>query len=1102
MQFTRNSESEKDEQTNPPKPRRGCLFFLAFPLALLALFIAVAPAIFTTPAGARLILHHINRHLSPAATMTVDNLRIGWFTPLAIDGFHYEQTHPACTIDIPSIRSSTALLGWLPIGRANLGELRIGRPTIRTEIPRQTGNRENGSSRFFLPVWDIKVNLSIRGGTLHIGDCPDINALDATLSIDTIHSAMPFEVLCEVANGKVELKGRVDSLLDARGQANLSISRIALNQALARRLDQPPDGTLDASALLSLEGLDNLKANAELKVDDFSLSNAKPASLHLKANFHRKGNQWQLRSCQGESPWVNFAAKASGKESILHNGRARAIFSPPAIVRDFRPFLSLAPTISVPRGLINLNLVAEEQDGIIRLKANGDMPGLNILHKGKALPLSPAPTFTFATETPIDEPTKVFLRSLELTTPSITLTGNGTVSNLALEAQANLASLSSNLKAIFPALPATAGKWNIKVNSKPNGNGILLHATQRLEDFRLAQTNHPPLIVKKAESSLNTAISLGNTWSNSVLLPGSLSLNLDDSKARLTWKRAILPNANGKWQFSGISATMDASLPMLNRLISKPAGKLDGRLLFNLSAELSDTTQAFKFNSAIQQLTYKARGGTLIEPDARFSGEGIRRGNRLTLLNLTADATCAKGSIPQLSLVIPSNAKGNILQEGEANFTFDLSAVFPFLQALPIERLEGKSTLTYKGSAGLHSINLSTDNLFCTTTNDFALAERRATLSTRFRQSTNSLEIDQFNLDAQTLKSTLSGRIDWGDNGTALTLNGTLAPNLRHLTPLMTSGKDWPLVITGQSPRPLNFSCKWTPEGLLRKESLNGSGAVHISSLEFADLSAEAADLQWRLNQGILAIDYSPVVNGGRVNLSPRVNLKETPIRMRLPSKAPVAVRVGLTSQFAACWGGYVCPLLADTISAEGNFSLTVNDFVLPLDANALSNMAFDADLDIHRLSFVLGKQTSRISLISKQLERHPIETANRSLHVRCRNGIIHPDPIELQTVAATFQGNGTVGLDGHIAYELSIAPTASVLGKNLAKEFKDKPLLIPVRGSLSKLELDLSYAKRRLATAAKRILRNALENRQDLGKTIEDALRNPGELLNQLQGN
>ncbi|MGN1359053.1 MAG: AsmA-like C-terminal region-containing protein, partial [Kiritimatiellia bacterium] len=444
----------------------------------------------------------------------------------------------------------------------------------------------------------------------------------------------------------------------------------------------------------------------------------------------------------------------------------------------------------------------------------------------------------------------------------------------------------------------------------------------------------------------------------------------------------------------------------------------------------------------------------------------------------------------------------NILQGGEANLTFDLSAAAPLLPALPIERLEGKSTLTYKGSAGLHSITLATDNLFCTTTNAFTLAERRATLSTRFRQGINSLEIDQLNLDAQTLKSILAGRIDWGDNGAALTLGGTLAPNLRRLTPLLTSGKDWPLVIEGQSPRPFNFSCKWTPDGLLQKESLNGNGAVHISSLEFADLTAEAADLQWRVNQGILAIDYAPVVNGGRVNLSPRLNLKETPIRMTLPPKAPVAVKVGLSSQFAASWGGYVCPLLADTLSAEGNFSLTVNDFVLPLDANAPRNMLFDADLDIHRLSFVLGKQTSRISLISKQLERHPIETTNRSLHVRCRNGKIHPDPLEFQTTAATLRGGGTVDFEGHVAYELSVAPAASVLGESLAKEFSDKPLLIPVRGSLSKLELDLSYAKRRLATAAKRMLRNALDNRQNLGKTIEDALRNPGELLNQLQGN
>ncbi|MGN1359207.1 MAG: hypothetical protein ACI4X9_01985, partial [Kiritimatiellia bacterium] len=662
MQFTRNSESEQDEQTNSPKPRRGCLFFLAFPLALLALFIAVVPSLLTSPAGKRLILHHINRNIPPTALLTVDDFRIGWFTPLAIDGLHYEQKHPARAIDIPAIRSSTALLGWLPIGRANLGELRIERPTVRTEMPKQTGNGGKESGRFILPVWDILVDLRVRDGTLHIGEYPDIKAINATLSIDTIHSAIPFEVLCEVASGKVELKGTVDSLLDAKGQANLAISGIALNQALTPKLSHPSGGTLDATATLSLEGLDSLEASAELKVDDFCLSNAKPASLRLKADFYRKKNQWQLRSCQGESPWVNFAAKASGKEGVLHNGRARAIFSPPAIVRDFRPFLNLSSAISVPRGLINLNLAAEEQDGIIRLKANGDMPGLNILHEGKTLPLAPAPTFTFATETPVDEPTKVFVRDLELTTPSIRLAGSGTVSNLTLEAQANLASLSANLKTIFPALPATAGKWNLKVNSKPHGSAILLNADQRLEDFRLDQTSHPPLIAKRVESSLNTVISLGNTWSDSVLLPGSLSLNWDESKAKLTWKRAALPNANGKWQFSGITATVDASLPMLNKLMPKPADKLDGRLLFNLSAELSDTTQAFKFNSAVQQLTYKAKGQTLCEPDARFSGEGVRRGNQLTLLNLTADATCAKGSFPQLSLVVPPSTKGNILQ--------------------------------------------------------------------------------------------------------------------------------------------------------------------------------------------------------------------------------------------------------------------------------------------------------------------------------------------------------------------------------------------------------------------------------------------------------
>lgn len=1110
MQFTRNSEANEDEQVATTKRHRSYLIKALLTLLFLPILaLTVLPFLLSSPVGLRILLSQLNDTLPNRARITIENAQLSWFAPTTLHGVTYQDPYNGLTVRIPAIHSTTAFWGWLPLGRLNLGNISIDRPIASYDSSKaEPTSRANAMKQLILPIWDLAGTLKLSHGEITEANEIAIKVSTATITIQSLRSPIDFTLASEVDSGRIDLKGRLDNPLDvclgdsARGECSIKIKALDLYKALQGRIIPSPHGLLSGTVACTSRESGVFSLLSDITVENFQRNRERPSQLKLNTDIEKRGATWHIRACQGESPWANFATIAKGHDLQVQSCRMRAIFSLPAILRDFRDELRIPTDITIPQGLLNFNLSAREDGEILKIDSNGSAPELDIRHQGKSLPLTVDPTFNLSAEVPMLYPEEATLRKVELKTPSMTLTGSGAITNLALSAKLNLATLTSTVQSFLPEFPLAEGTLELNARTKPSADTIQFEAHHTLKNFQVLREKRAPILAKNASAQLACAISLTNGLKNVRLESGKLNASWDGSKANLHWRTLSFPHDDSPLTISGLTGSCDLNLNLLQGFITHSAEPLNGRFLVNLSAELSEKIRAFKFNSALQNFSTVLNGRRFQERDARFSGEGILRDKVLTLRNLNLAAQSAQGQVPELhTTIIPNKRLASIATlQGEGKLLLNLAKLSPLLQFIPHEKLSGDLSLGFKGENGQLNLELIADALRLTTTNDCAIMERKVTCSASIEPNHNSIKFNNLSVDSQLFKASLAGRLSYTKRGTELNLQGQTAPDLARLETLLLHGSDLSLGLSGKANRPCNLSCEWNSNHNLLLNKLKGSGSVYIHSLNLSDLKAEPADVHWQIHKNEIALDYTPVANGGRLNLHPRISIASEPWQLTLPANSKLAVQVNIANEFATQWGGYLCPLFADTVATEGKFSVTTHHFTLPLNPLDLNQLAFNATVDVEGLRFTSGKQMRRIPLISKQLARTPITVGDRHVKISCQNGIITPEPLLFNLPGLSLKGEGSIKINGNVSYEIAAEPTSDFFNASLIKQFKGKPLIIPVRGSLQKLELDLSYLKRRLGAATKQILKDSLYSTENIGTIIDQFLPNGEAILEQLR--
>ncbi len=247
-------------------------------------------------------------------------------------------------------------------------------------------------------------------------------------------------------------------------------------------------------------------------------------------------------------------------------------------------------------------------------------------------------------------------------------------------------------------------------------------------------------------------------------------------------------------------------------------------------------------------------------------------------------------------------------------------------------------------------------------------------------------------------------------------------------------------------------------------------------------------------------------VSDGRVNLSPRMYLNESPPVATL-DRGPLLENVALTPELCRTWLKFVAPLLADATQCQGTISADVERASFPMAKPAAGTAA--GTITIHGADVRPGPLANQylevINRIESVLKGQPPEATRytsglrlvhfdeQQLHVQMVDGRIHHQGLTMKIGEVPVVTSGSVGAEDQtldLVAEIAVQDSW-VDGRKFVGALQGKSIHVPIRGTVTRPQIDLSVleqlGQQLLGGTAQRLLNN------EVGKLLNSLLQPPG---------
>ncbi|MCA9114191.1 MAG: hypothetical protein KDA79_03845 [Planctomycetaceae bacterium] len=567
-------------------------------------------------------------------------------------------------------------------------------------------------------------------------------------------------------------------------------------------------------------------------------------------------------------------------------------------------------------------------------------------------------------------------------------------------------------------------------------------------------------------------------------------LYLEDPQVRVvtsgTWNQetGVLASPLTTWASSAVSARADNLLVVLD---GSPLPRISGAVAFRGGL---DRLQAW-FNPPSVPVTTRLEGLVNGQMQARHSG-GMTRGRwdisieKLGMLSLSdgvAARNPAAGAVPG---GFPAQPVGYSRQWE------------PLWQETAPVRIRGEgSHETATGTIQLTSMEVTADAATLTASGSVAEMETRmlADLS------------GNISYDLAAISRRFPGLADSG-----VRIEGQQRRSFRLQGPLASATITTPAGISSGGPggtRQYVSQQGHTVTGGISPD-LHGQGSLGWASVSAWGVDVSGGELDGRLSSGVLQFEpLNLTVAGGKMQMTPRVELNgPEPIVHLAPGQ--ILDNVQLTEEMCKGWLKFVAPMLADSARADGRFSASLSQAVIP--ASRPSSGDVDGVLSIHQAQVRPGPLASQLLSLTDTLKgifdgKQRVDTGalgaltglfgggntgagqgaaatatgdnSRQLLVlpaqdvafRLTQERIYHRLLQLQVDGVEVRTSGSVGLDQTLGLVAEIPVQDKwVSGKSWLESLKGQTLSIPIHGTLDKPQVDqrvLSDLASRVAGAA-----------------------------------
>ncbi|MBN2025117.1 MAG: DUF748 domain-containing protein [Pirellulales bacterium] len=1050
-------------------------------------------------------------------SVAVDSASLGWFSAPQASGVKVFDRQGNLVVDLAEAAGERTLLGMVA-NLSNLGTFRLEKPTLHVELRPDGSNIEDLIAKYLeKPSSEpIAVGVEIVDGTVKITDAsgkPPWTIEKLNLSFST--KAEASRPMALVASGVVPGEGgesrfEANVALDETNQVAIKTDAFALDRldslwprlvpgmSLAGRLTSDvkcqwggPDGKVEVRATAKARDL-NL-ADARLGADRFRL-----AKLDADGGFTWQNGRLAVQQAKadcdvGKVDLTGTLALGAGESGSWLDALAQqechltGQVDLAKLAAMFPQTLHIHEQTQVTAGTLAFDLAGRRAEQGMAWQGRIETSDLTALRRGKELVWQQPIVVTLdAAQTPQGPE----IKNLDCKSHFLTVQAAGRRDDLAASLQFDLDRLAQRLDGFVDlsgVQMAGNGFADLHWRRDPRDQ-FKLHGTLQIRNLVLTTS---PGRTWREENALAVVAAAGRTTFTPDTRIDSAQVELRAGTERLIVKLAKPVDRLAAGVAWPLSLSTHGDLARWNDRV-KAWGLLDGWQLAGMyaaEAELAASTTTVDVTS----LTLKAEPLRVTGPamqldessaELNLAGQyhvGARRAlvSRLKLATdtLAVDAT-------EVILGVPANKPVELA--GRLVYRGDLAR----LQRLTRDP-HAPSTWSLagqlRGEGQLKQVEGQIAGWLDTSVDQIALADRsgqkwtepkvRLVACGTYDRAAGLLKLDELKLASDTLGASAQGQLATAAEGASTKLDGKLDYDIQKLAALARPYTGTGVQIVGRGSRPFALA------GPLALAQARATAAMDWTGAFVYGFRVGPGELKLNLASGVLQAEpLDLAVSQGRVQLSPRMRLAPEPAVLEV-DPGPIVQNVRIDPQMCAYGLQYIAPVLAGVATAQGTFSISLDECLIPINNPAAGRLA--GRFVVHTVEVGPGPLVQELALL---LTRNPIAKLTREsvIPFRMVNGRVHHEGLELVFPEMTIRTKGSVGLDQTLSLvaEMPIPPKWTGGNAVLADALRDQILQVPLRGTLSQPKLDQArlqqYNQQFIRQAAGNLLQGELNRQLD----------------------
>jgi hypothetical protein len=334
-----------------------------------------------------------------------------------------------------------------------------------------------------------------------------------------------------------------------------------------------------------------------------------------------------------------------------------------------------------------------------------------------------------------------------------------------------------------------------------------------------------------------------------------------------------------------------------------------------------------------------------------------------------------------------------------------------------------------------------------------------------YDQARGVVHLKRAALAAPAAKLEMGGDIAFTQQPPRFDLEGKIQYDLAPISELLQALLGTSIRISGRGAGPIAY------HGSLDPATAEGNAAVQWKSAELYGFRIGPGNLQASMAGG--TVNFRPLdldVNEGKVHLAPQIQCTSQASTLTLqPGRLAEQVRINPAMCMSAL--KYVAPALAGVASAEGLFSIELDNLRIPLTEPARGQAA--GRMIVHSVRVGPGPLVQELALALGYTS--PAQIAKESkIDFQLADGRIYHRGVELTFPDVTVRTQGSVGFDKSLALvaEMPVPPKWQG-NKAVAAATRDQAIRLPIGGTLDRPKVD----GRALEQIARQFLHGAAEN-------------------------